>query len=125
MARIQSSKRSLRAAVRLALHVRAVRDARVLPPKLPQFSDTDGSFASSSAGETMCSQTRPRSSAIDFMRSPYDSARRGSLQRSRGQTAVASSETFIRCVLANSVKMLFGMVGGDRQLVLRPGSRRP
>ncbi len=40
------------------------------PPKLPQFSDTDASFASMSGGETTCSQTRPRSSLIDVIRLP-------------------------------------------------------
>ena len=61
-----------------------------------------------SGGETTCSHTSPRSSAIEDMRSAYGSSRRGSLQRSRGQTEVASSDTFSRCDFAKSVKMLFG-----------------
>ena len=61
-----------------------------------------------SGGETTCSHTRPRSSVIDEMRSPYDSSGWVSLQRSREQTEVASSLTFMRWVLANSEKMLFG-----------------
>jgi hypothetical protein len=75
---------------------------------LPQFSDTDARSDSMPGGETTCSQTSPRSSLIARMRSPYDSSSRSSSQRSRGQTAVASSDTFMRCVLAKSVKTLFG-----------------
>jgi hypothetical protein len=75
---------------------------------LPQFSDTDGRSDSISGGETTCSQTSPRSSLIEPSRLPYDSSRRWSSQRSREQMLVASSETFSRCVFANSEKMLFG-----------------
>ena len=78
------------------------------PPKLPQFSDTLVSSLSMSGGETTCSHTSPRSSAIDEMRWPYDSSEIVSVHRSREQTLVASSSTFMRCVFANSEKMLFG-----------------
>ncbi len=78
------------------------------PPKLPQFSDTLARSFSMSGGDTTCSHTRPRSSDIDEMRSPYDSSGWVSLQRSREHTEVASSLTFIRCVFANREKMLFG-----------------
>jgi hypothetical protein len=61
-----------------------------------------------SGGDTTCSQTSPRSSLIEPMRLPYDSSRRWSSHRSREQMLVASSETFSRCVFANSEKTLFG-----------------
>ena len=78
------------------------------PPKFPQFSDTLARSFSMSGGETTWSHTRPRSSAIDEMRLPYASSSSESVQMSREQTLVASSSTFIRCVFANSEKMLFG-----------------
>ena len=59
-------------------------------------------------GETTCSHTSPRSSAIDDMRFGYASSPIEFLHRSREQTAVASSSTFMRCDFANSEKMLFG-----------------
>jgi hypothetical protein len=116
MASIHSWKRAGRPLFRLArvfrVSVSSVTGSRVAtsssPPKLPQFSDTLARSASMSGGDTTCSQTRPRSSAMELMRLPYDSSRRSSWHRSREQTVVASSETFIRCVLPNSEKMLFG-----------------
>ena len=85
------------------------RPAPPEPPKLPQFSDTRGQvLLDVRAATTTCSHTSPRSSLIEVIRSPYGSSRRWSSQRSREQTEVASSDTFSRCVLANSEKMLFG-----------------
>ena len=83
-----------------------------LPPKFPQFSETLARSFSMSGGETTCSQTSPRSSDIEEIRLPYDSSGCVSLQRSGEQTEVASSLTFIRWLLANSVKMLFGWSEG-------------
>ena len=72
-----------------------------------------------SGGETTCSHTRPRSSDIDEMRLPYDSSGRVSSQRSREQTVVASSSTFIRCVLREQREDAVRVVRGDRLPVLR------
>src|SRR4051794_6285813 len=111
---IQSSKRLLRLRLRLprtfgespapALPALALPP----PPKLPQFSDTEGRSSSASGGAMTCSHTTLRSSVIEPMRSQYDSSARSSLHRSRGHTLVASSDTFRRWVLASRVKMLLG-----------------
>ncbi len=45
---------------------------------------------------------------MDARRSTNGSSRRASLQRSRGQTLVASSDTFMRWLLPSSAKMLSG-----------------
>ena len=115
IALIQASKRVLRLRLRLERTFTGLSPAPAPaptspspPPKLPQFSDTDARSFSMPGGETTCSQTRPRSLVIDDMRSSHGSSRRSSLQSLREQTVVASSDTFSRCVFANSEKMLFG-----------------
>ena len=105
--RTQPSKRLLRLASRFARTV-SLLGTFAPPAKLPQLSNTDASRVSIPGGDTMCNHTRPRSAAIDFMRSPYGGVSRGSLHRLRGHTAVASSDTFIRCVSPSSVKRLWG-----------------
>ena len=46
------------------------------PPKSPQFSETEFRSYSMPGGDTTCSQTSPRSSLMDEMRSPYGSSAR-------------------------------------------------
>ena len=76
MSATQSSKRLLRLLLRFERTLgespapaSAVWSASP-PPKLPQFSDTEGRSSSTSGGATTCSQTETRSSAIEPMRSP-------------------------------------------------------
>ena len=47
-----------------------------LPPKSPQFSETEVRSDSIPGGDTTCSQTSPRSSLIDEIRPPYGSSAR-------------------------------------------------
>ena len=78
MSEIHFSKRLLRLLFRLACTftepcepppVPLLEPPPSPPPKLPQFSDTEGRSLSMSGGATTCSQTRLRSSVIDFSRS--------------------------------------------------------